>query len=162
MRCAAWTSNQGRSTREVAKVSSGAAGDSGLVAIRVWSWAWMEERGERGRENPSRAPKESRPIFHCEGFDCSSLPRASSPWTKTRTEAAGQHGAASERLSPPPFRRDESGLARNGWGVSPGTRRVPFFCSPHPEGPLFPFCPDKISPRRRTWHLKRGSPATPA
>lgn len=48
MRWAAWTSNQGRSTREVAKVSSAAAGDSGLF-LGVDG----RER-ERRRESPGR------------------------------------------------------------------------------------------------------------
>lgn len=46
-----------------------------LLAIRVCSWARMEEREREGGGMQVGAPKESRPIFHYECFDCSSLPR---------------------------------------------------------------------------------------
>lgn len=53
------------------RVSSVAAGDSGLFL-----GADGREREREGGRIQVGAPKESRPIFHYECFDCSSLPRA--------------------------------------------------------------------------------------
>jgi hypothetical protein len=76
-----------------------------------------------------QAPKESRPIFHL-GI-----------WSlRSHQENADRRGRptwrSDESLSPPPFRRDKSGLARDG-GVLAQEHVAPLFSVP--QNPNFPF-----------------------